>query len=439
MNMSQTKSVKRSLSSSERQNIINKILNQYHTIQHLPVPMSTKFNTEFYKFLDGQLAKVSIYPEKISEFTEQMLRKYRLVNPAKSIGIICGQSIGEMQTQMTLNTFHSAGIANRTVVKGVPRFLEIIDTNRSETQGTPTANIFFKPEIRKQYGNNIQQLRTFIGSSLVVHYFEKLYRFHWIQTRDEAVLEDWYNMWTDTLNPVNTDLPHSRICYQLNLDVLYRYQINLEQIREQLWKRRDELGIIHICYSPLFIGRIDIWTDETNIAAIEDQLHTQLLNTKICGIERIQNIFFMKNPDGEWFIQTDGSNLEEIMNLDYVDIYRTFSNDIWETYHLFGIEAVRSYIVEELTELMPNIHSSHIRLLSDRMTVSGRLRSISRYTRKHEHSSVLSKATFEETLSGFLRSALFKEQDAINGSSASIICGKVPRVGTGLNDLILEL
>jgi DNA-directed RNA polymerase subunit A" len=220
---------------------------------------------------------------------------------------------------------------------------------------------------------------------------------------------------------------------------MYRYQIQLEDICKKLWTRKDELGIKHICYSPTFMGRIDVWTDKTSLSEMEDQLHAQLLQTKICGIERIQNIFFMKTPEGEWFIQTDGSNLDEIMNLEYVDVYRTYSNDIWETYHLFGIEAVRGYIVEELTQLMPNIHPSHITLLADRMTVSGRLRSISRYTRKHEQSSVLSKATFEETLSGFLRSALFKEQDRINGSSASIICGKVPRVGTGLNDLIVQM
>jgi len=72
------------------------------------------------------------------------------------------------------------------------------------------------------------------------------------------------------------------------------------------------------------------------------------------------------------------------------------------------------------------------------MTVTGRLKSISRYTRKHENSSVLSKATFEETLSGFLRSALMNEKDTVNGSSASIICGKVPRVGTGMNDLLFS-
>jgi DNA-directed RNA polymerase II subunit RPB1 len=162
-----------------------------------------------------------------------------------------------------------------------------------------------------------------------------------------------------------------------------------------------------------------------------------LANVAICGIERIQNIFFLKHNNSEWYIETDGSNLEHLLNLPYVDSYRTYSNDIWEIYALFGIESVRAYIVEELTQLMPTIHATHITLLADRMTVSGRLRSISRYTRKHENSSVLSKATFEETLSGFLRSAILNEIDAVNGSSASIICGRIPKVGTGFNDLIL--
>jgi DNA-directed RNA polymerase II subunit RPB1 len=193
--------------------------------------------------------------------------------------------------------------------------------------------------------------------------------------------------------------------------------------------------------SPLFLGRLDVFPVATfsDPSVLEDQIYPALIHISVCGVDRIQNIFFLRTTTTpvEWYLETDGSNLEEILNLPFVDSYRTYSNDIWEIYNLFGIEAVRAYIVEELTQLMPTIHRTHITLLADRMTVSGRLRSISRYTRKHEHSSVLSKATFEETLSGFLRSGMMNEVDTVNGSSASIICGRIPKVGTGLNDLML--
>lgn len=415
---------KQILTELEITDIINGVLDRYYIIRHIPSTMRDKFQHEFSKKLRQELQHITIYPQGIPILKSKIIQKYQPVTPAKSVGIICGQSIGEMQTQMTLNTFHSAGITNRTVVQGVPRFLEIIDTNRSETQGTPTATIYFKSPIPR----SINDARERVHHTLVCFMFEQLFERHWILSSEQP-LEPWYAMHDEPLDFQK----NNRLCYSMKLDLLYRYKITLEQICQMLSKQNP---VITCIYSPLFEGRIDIWTDLED-GKIEETLHPSVLTTKICGIDKIQNIFFMKQND-EWYIETDGSNLEEIMNLDYVDIFRTYSNDIWEIYNIFGIEAVRSYIVEELTHLMPTIHASHIQLLTDRMTVSGRLKSISRYTRKHENSSVLSKATFEETLSGFLRSALMNEKDTINGSSASIICGKVPRVGTGLNDLLLD-
>lgn len=413
---------KRLLTETERNGIIESVLSTYYTIQNLPRRMRDKFIEEFYSKMNTELKSIQIYPHGIPKLQEKILQKYRLISPAKSVGIICGQSIGEMQTQTTLNTFHSAGIANRTVVQGVPRFLEIIDTNRSETQGTPTATIFFKAPIPQ----TINEARERVNHTLIGFTFEQLMERYWIDTDPDLHVESWYSSSTRPMK--------YRVCYLMDLNILFRYKITLEKITTILSQNISGLTFV---YSPLFEGRIDAWMDIGECSQLEEQYHPAITQTKICGIERIQNIFFMKQH-GEWYIETDGSNLEEIMNIDYVDSFRSYSNDIWEIYNLFGIEAIRSYIVEELTNLMPTIHPSHIHLLTDRMTVSGRLKSISRYTRKHENSSVLSKATFEETLSGFLRSALMNEQDTINGSSASIICGKVPRVGTGLNDLLFS-
>lgn len=414
--------MKRLLTESEIVDIIHSTIQEYYTIKDLPDAMKMKFETLFSKMMRESLSKVHIYPRGIPELRKKIMAKYRLVNPAKSVGIICGQSIGELNTQSTLNTFHATGIANRTVVQGVPRFLEIIDTNRSETQGAPFANIYLKNST-----TNVIELRETIGSSLVYQNFGNLYLRHVIQF-ENFTLEDWYP------SDFSLDTNTVRIRYTMNLEILYRYRITLEDIVNKVLKQINNVSIV---YSPLFLGQIDVWYEVGKMSALEDQIHLQILQTKICGVDRIQNMFFIKQQN-EWYIQTDGSNLEDIVNLPFVDSFKTYSNDIWEMYNLFGIEAVRSYIVEELTNLMPSIHQSHITLLADRMTVSGKLKSISRYTRKYENSSVLSKATFEETLSGFLRSAILQEEDRVNGASASIICGKVPKVGTGMNDLLLK-
>jgi DNA-directed RNA polymerase subunit A" len=339
-----------------------------------------------------------------------MIQRYRLVDSAKSVGIVCGQSIGEMQTQTTLNTFHKTGLTEKLVVAGVPRFLEIIDTNRSETQGTPSSYVYFKEPVPR----TIADIRQIVGHSLV----------HFTLS---GLISNWSIVETET---------QVYIRYTFKLDVLFRYKLHVQTIAEILLRAFPaytvEASPLHLAYIDVYPGR-----QMEHAYEMEDVVHPQLLEVPICGIERIQNIFFMRAPDQSWYIETDGSNLEAVLNLAYVDSYRTYSNDIWEIYALFGIEAVRAYIIEELTALMPTIHPSHINLLADRMTVSGRLRSISRYTRKHEQSSVLSKATFEETLSGFLRSAIMNEVDTVNGSSASIICGKIPKVGSGMNDLVL--
>lgn len=395
----------RHLTLVEQEEIISACLEQYRTIANLPPVMRARFEDEFRVLLRKEFENVELVPNAFQLFKSEVIRKYRLVDPAKSVGIICGQSIGEMQTQTTLNTFHKTGLTEKLVVAGVPRFLEIIDTNRSETQGTPSAYIFFKSPPQ-----TIAEARERVNSTLVHFTFGKLI--------ENFVVE------TDSLK------------YELNLGLLFRYKIHLNYIAQQLVKEFPEYLFEA---SPLHEGIVKV-RFQSVIATneLEDRIHPQLCQSRICGIERIQNIFFLRSSrDNSWYLETDGSNLEAILNLPFVDTYQTYSNDIWEIYVLFGIEAVRTYIVEELVQLMPTIHSSHISLLADRMTVSGRLRSISRYTRKHEQSSVLSKATFEETLTGFLRSAIMKEVDTVNGSSASIICGKIPKVGSGMNDLVI--
>jgi len=416
----------RRLTPVEIHTLLGTVLTHHPVVGQLTDAMRAAFTRAFFDQYTRELEQVEVYPEAIPRLQELLIRKFQPVSPAKSVGIVCGQSIGEMQTQTTLNTFHKCGLTEKLVVAGVPRFLEIIDTNRSETQGTPSAYVHFTAPIPQ----TITEARARVGHSLMAFTFQQLVNQYRVCLAGEEPLPVWY--------PEGVVPEGVRIEYTLHLGLLHRYRIPLTHVRDQLLRSSSGGDTSAIVASPLCLGRIDVWSTRHGAIEAEDQLHVQLGQVSICGVDRIQNVFFMRlENDRGWYVETDGSNLEELMHLPFVDTYRTYTNDIWEIYNLFGIEAVRAYIVEELTALMPTIHPTHIALLADRMTVSGRLRSISRYTRKHEQSSVLSKATFEETLSGFLRSALMNETDTVNGSSASIICGKVPRVGTGMNDLVL--
>lgn len=67
-----------------------------------------------------------------------------MVVPGEAVGAVSAQSIGEPGTQMTLKTFHFAGVASMNITLGVPRIKEII--NASKTISTPiiSAELFNK-------------------------------------------------------------------------------------------------------------------------------------------------------------------------------------------------------------------------------------------------------------------------------------------------------
>lgn len=378
-----------------------------HTAERLRAPFREKLRT------------VLIYPEMIGHLREEIMRKFRCVEAGKSVGIITGQSIGEMQTQMTLNTFHHAGFSEKAITSGVPRFLELIYTSKSKTQLTQTCIVYIKEDLPRE--SALRQLIKKTFGALVT------------LTDLDSAAPPWETNYFAFFGAREASAAR-RLLYSLNIDILFRYRIALAEIVEMI---RAEFPELTVAFSPLHLGQICVYLDS---AQHYDDIHIALMALPICGIPGITHAFYLPNTGGEpgYHIETEGTNLAAILRLPFVDVAKTFSNDIWEIYAIFGIEAVRQMILRELQIIMPSVHLSHITLLVDRMTVSGRLRSITRYTRKNENTSILSKTTFEETLSNFLRAGFFEEKDAIVGCSASVIFGKVAKIGTGMNTLFLE-
>jgi DNA-directed RNA polymerase beta' subunit len=123
----------------------------------------------------------------------------------------------------------------------------------------------------------------------------------------------------------------------------------------------------------------------------------------------------------------------------YVDMTRTISNNLWDIYYTFGVEAARQYMIDEFSKIMEGINLCHVMLLVDKMTFSGVISSISRYTMRREDSGPFSRASFEETLDNFLKAGVFGQEEPTRGVSASIICGKRAPVGTGMCDLAMDI
>ena len=163
----------------------------------------------------------------------------------------------------------------------------------------------------------------------------------------------------------------------------------------------------------------------------------------VSGIPNVKHIFYEKiyseTGEDEWFVRTVGSDYEKIILMHGVDFERTVSNNIWDIYELLGIEAARESLRQEFKAIMGGINSAHTCILVDRMTYSGEINSISRYTLKNESSSVLGKASFEESLENFLQASLAGTIDSATGNSSSIVLGKKSRAGTGFMKLRVDL
>lgn len=435
-------SCKRNLTELEIENILSS-LKMYDNI---PSNISDSILNITINNLRKQLESANIYPEMIPNLKKLIFKNFceSLSQPGECVGVLAAQSIGERQTQMTLNTFHSAGVAIKTVVTGVPRFSELL--NATKEPKSVSCQIYFN-----QNNNSIQELREYIGHSLLGFSFERLYKSYKIYKDNHR--EEWYNIYNIMFS--NTYEKH-KICisYKLDTDILYEYNINMSIIANKIHSEYDDMFCV---FSPNHIGQLDIFIDTSDIQSdidneylnnfkhdiyIEEVIIPKLNELIICGIEGINDIYY-KEHDGKWMIQTDGSNFQKLLSHPKIDMNRLESNNMWDIYHMLGIEAVREFLIDEFIGVVSSdgtyIDTRHVELLVDIMVFSGNILSISRYGMKREQTGPLAKASFEESLDNFMKAAVFADIESTNGVSASIMCGKLSKIGSGMNDYIMDL
>ena len=144
-----------------------------------------------------------------------------------------------------------------------------------------------------------------------------------------------------------------------------------------------------------------------------------------------------------WVLDTVGTNLMEIMSLDFIDKYRTFSNDIVEIYKTLGIEAARQSIYDELADVIEfdgtYINYHHLSMLCDRMTATQKMVSIFRHGINNDNVGPIAKASFEETPEMFMRAAKHAELDIMRGVSSNVMCGQEGYFGTNSFNVVLDM
>ncbi len=344
--------------------------------------------------------KYGIGEKDFDKLIRVTLEKYKEngVVPFEAVGIVGAQSIGEPGTQMTMRTFHFAGVAEMDVTLGLPRLIEIVDARK--TPSTPSMTIFLTEKARGDEDKAVGLARSIEATTLL----------------DIADIE------------VNTT--ESYVLIMLDRQKMQERGLKREEILPRLKKIRMQKTTI-----TEEENEIRLSLDEPSFKRIY-QLYENLKTFQVKGLDGIKRaIVKFDQKAKEWIIYTQGSNLAGVMELKDVDYARTKTNDIIEISQVLGVEAAREAIIEESTSTLHNAGLTtdirHLMLVADMMTFSGVVEAIGRHGISGKKASVLARAAFEITSKHLLNAGLIGEVDRLNGVAENIIVGQPITLGTG--------
>ena len=322
------------------------------------------------------------------------------VEAGEAVGTVAAQSVGEPGTQMTMRTFHYAGVTELNVTLGLPRLIEIVDARKDIA--TPTMDIYFEED--KRYDEEfVKTLANKIGKSTINDILDD-FNLNYAEMQVEATLSDKK---IDERRLVKEDI--------------------IQKIEADFKKEKPEINGNLIIIKPKQDG--DDRHRIRNLRLLADKVR----DLQISGVKKIGKVIIRK--DEEWVIHTEGSNLKEILSFDGIDARRTTTNSIREIEDVLGIEAARQSIINEaqntLSEQGLSVDVRHIMLVADIMTSEGTVKSIGRHGISGEKSSVLARAAFEETGKHLLNASIRGEVDDLTGIIENIIIGQPIPLGTG--------
>ncbi|KAF8072459.1 NRPB1 [Scenedesmus sp. PABB004] len=418
-----------------------------------------------------------------------------IANPGEAIGTVAAQSIGEPTTQMTLNTFHFAGVSAKNVTLGVPRLTEIINLAKNIKTPSLTVCLLGQASRDRDAAKDMQCLLEYTTMRSIIARSEIWYdppQFDAPEAtyvgEDASLLEDWYTVEAYTperLTPwllrlvlddrltvdkhITMDRIQARIGeeYENLLDVIVSDDnAAIKVVRLRILdesgqagggglggggggEEGDEMGAI----KPMGAGGdAEEVTDET----LKRLDAMYLRDMKLQGVERINKVFLRQQkslfPDvassngyrqeDEWVLDTEGVNLMGVLPVPGVDASRTMSNDLIEIIQDLGVEACRAALLRELRNVIEfdgsYVNYRHLAILCDVMTCRGHLMAITRHGINRTEASPLAQCSFEETVDILLRAAVYAEKDRMTGVSENIMLGQLCPLGTGAFDLLLN-
>ncbi len=372
-----------------------------HYAAKLPPSILRDFKKEAEEHTVNQKQAAKIL-EKLAEQYEQA----RLA-PGEAIGVITAESFGEPGTQMTLNVFHFAGVAEVSVTQGLPRLIEILDARKEIS--TPRMEVYLKSE----YNKDVKEVK-----------------------RIAALIKE--TKLGELVSQFSVDLTKLLILIEINRELATNMRVTPDHV----------VQMIESTFKNAKAKKEDTWLLSVKVKAEENELlETYKMKEKlkeliVKGVKGITQVLPIKQGS-EYVIITAGSNLGGVMDIEGVEPARTTTNDIFEVQSLLGIEAARQVIINEAIKVIEDqgldVDLRHIMFVADVMTTFGVVKGITRSGITGEKRSVLARASFETPIAHLVHASLISESDELNSVIENVMLNQPIPLGTGLPGLLAKM
>ncbi|XP_066120233.1 DNA-directed RNA polymerase II subunit RPB1 [Saccopteryx bilineata] len=397
-----------------------------------------------------------------------------IAHPGEMVGALAAQSLGEPATQMTLNTFHYAGVSAKNVTLGVPRLKELI--NISKKPKTPSLTVFLLGQSARD-AERAKDILCRLEHTTLRKVTANTAIYYDPNPQSTVVAEDqeWVNVYYEMPDFDVARISPWLLRVELDRKHMTDRKLTMEQIAEKINAGfGDDLNcIFNDDNAEKLVLRIRIMNSDENKMQEEEEVvdkmdddvflrcieSNMLTDMTLQGIEQISKVYMhlpqtdnkkkiIITEDGEfkalqeWILETDGVSLMRVLSEKDVDPVRTTSNDIVEIFTVLGIEAVRKALERELYHVISfdgsYVNYRHLALLCDTMTCRGHLMAITRHGVNRQDTGPLMKCSFEETVDVLMEAAAHGESDPMKGVSENIMLGQLAPAGTGCFDLLLD-
>ena len=374
-------------------------------------PIIKKYTSEFNPRLTNAVSN-SLENSKLSKQGVEKVAKKGLslynnakAEPGQAVGIVTAQSIGEPGTQMTLRTFHFAGIAERNVTLGLPRLIELVDARKKPV--TPTMDIYLSGDAKTDQAKTVEVARNILQTTV-----------------------------NDLILDADTDYK-TKITLNLNERKLTDRGCTLDDVKAALESNKkfkmEDNGI-----NSVVLNLVDEEADAPAVIVVRNKV----LKTTVKGVPDIARVTIVKKND-EYVIQTTGSNLSKVLEVEGIDKNNVRTNNVSEIAETLGIEAARNALINELSNTLEDqgleVDQRYLMLVSDLMCHRGYMQQIGRHGIAGTKDSVLARAAFEITVPTIAGAARTGETEQLRGITENVIVGSQIPIGSGTVDLYMQV